>query len=121
MGLPKADKYYQYHWMATIMGPVRTYSPLAFCPEDQRLDVAKAAPFQADSPYSGGVFFLSIYFPTDYPWKPPHITFTTRIYHPNIDSNGRISLDILGSHWCPALTIPKCKGPYLSNFLPLTH
>ncbi|XP_026677883.1 ubiquitin-conjugating enzyme E2-17 kDa [Diaphorina citri] len=62
-----------------------------------------------DSPYQGGVFFLTIHFPTDYPFKPPKVAFTTRIYHPNINSNGSICLDILRSQWSPALTISKGK------------
>lgn len=62
-----------------------------------------------DSPYSGGVFFLAIHFPTDYPFKPPKVNFTTRIYHPNINSNGSICLDILRDQWSPALTISKGK------------
>lgn len=72
----------QFHWQATIMGP-------------------------DESPYSGGVFFLNIQFPTDYPFKPPKLTFVTRIYHPNINSNGSICLDILKDQWSPALTISK--------------
>ncbi|KAG9344022.1 hypothetical protein JZ751_012498 [Albula glossodonta] len=74
-----------FHWQATIMGP-------------------------NDSPYQGGVFFLTIHFPTDYPFKPPKVAFTTRIYHPNINSNGSICLDILRSQWSPALTISKGLG-----------
>jgi hypothetical protein len=62
-----------------------------------------------DSPFQGGVFFLAIHFPTDYPFKPPKVNFTTRIYHPNINSNGSICLDILRDQWSPALTISKGK------------
>ena len=60
-----------------------------------------------ESPYSGGVYFLNIHFPTDYPFKPPKVTFTTRIYHPTINSNGSICLDILKDQWSPALTVSK--------------
>lgn len=69
---------------------------------------------QSDSPYSGGVFFLAIHFPTDYPFKPPKVNFTTRIYHPNINSNGSICLDILRDQWSPALTISKGMPSYPS-------
>lgn len=67
----------------------------------------------------GGVFFLTIHFPTDYPFKPPKVAFTTRIYHPNINSNGSICLDILRSQWSPALTISKGTWYkiYLVSFL----
>lgn len=71
-----------YTWQASIVGP-------------------------DDSPYAGGVFFLNIHFPTDYPFKPPKITFSSKIYHPNINSNGSICLDILKDQWSPALTIAK--------------
>ncbi|KAJ4461458.1 putative Ubiquitin-conjugating enzyme E2 4 [Paratrimastix pyriformis] len=71
-----------FHWQATIMGP-------------------------PDSPYAGGVFFVNIHFPTDYPFKPPKVAFTTKVYHPNININGSICLDILRDQWSPALTISK--------------
>ena len=58
-----------------------------------------------DSGYAGGIFRLDIHFPIDYPFKPPKVLFKTKIYHPNIDSFGHISLQILTDRWGPGLTI----------------
>ena len=69
-----------YLWHATMYGPVST-------------------------PYQGGIFWLRITFPSSYPFKPPKVMFTTKIYHCNIDANGSICLDILGDEWSPAQSI----------------
>ncbi len=57
------------------------------------------------SPYAGGIFFLDIQYPPNYPSKPPIIKFKTPVYHPNISSiDGKVFVNILGDQWCPALT-----------------
>lgn len=71
-----------FHWDATIIGP-------------------------SESPYQGGLFFVAIHFPPDYPFKPPKVNFKTKVYHPNVNSQGSICLDILKEQWSPALTISK--------------
>lgn len=44
-----------------------------------------------------------------YPFEPPRVTFVTPVYHPNIDSKGRICLDILKmpptGAWKPLITL----------------
>ena len=61
----------------------------------------------------GGLFFLEINFPQDYPFKPPVIKFQTRIYHCNINSRGEICLDTLQNNWSPVLSISKVVSKQL--------
>ncbi|XP_022729131.1 constitutive photomorphogenesis protein 10 isoform X2 [Durio zibethinus] len=68
------------------------------------------------TPYQGGIFFLDITFPSDYPFKPPKVVFKTRIYHCNVDAAGNLSLDILKDSWSPALTITKVLTAIRSIF-----
>lgn len=55
------------------------------------------------APYNKGAFRIEMVFPAEYPFKPPRITFKTRIYHPNIDEKGQVCLPIISAeNWKPA-------------------
>jgi len=62
----------------------------------------------SDSPFEGGVFALNVVVPTDYPFKPPSVTFETPLYHCNVNDSGKVCLAILQDSWAPHLSVPKC-------------
>ena len=65
-----------FHWRISLIGP-------------------------SDTPYVGGMFFLSVDFPTNYPVGKPEVRFENKIYHLNVsDSNGHICISTL-NEWKP--------------------
>ncbi|KAA8646401.1 putative ubiquitin conjugating enzyme (UbcB) [Aspergillus tanneri] len=60
------------------------------------------------SPYYKGRFLVRLSLPTEYPFKPPALSFGTKIYHPNVtnDEKGSMCLGMLKSdEWKPSSRI----------------
>ncbi|KAF9566338.1 UBC-like protein [Agrocybe pediades] len=58
-----------------------------------------------DSPYKKGKFNFDLVLPSNFPFKAPTVTFTTKIYHPGINEEGAICVPILRDEWKPAVSI----------------
>ena len=84
VGLPNPNNIYE--WRCTISGPM-------------------------DTPFGGGLFFLKILFPKDYPNTKPEVCFLTPIYHINVNPRaglseplGHVCISTL-NWWTPQCTI----------------
>ena len=51
---------------------------------DNLLDLRGHIYGPSDSPFAGGIFRLEIKIPGTYPFHPPKMKFTTRLWHPNV-------------------------------------
>ena len=86
----------------------------------------------SDTPYFGGLYFFKLYYPTDYPYSPPIVTYHTNDGHtrfnPNLYINGKVCLSILntwrGEPWSSCQTISTvlltlctvfCKNPIINE------
>lgn len=58
-----------------------------------------------DGLWAGGTFEMSISVPKLYPHQPPLVKCETPIYHPNIDWDGNVCLNILRADWKPVLDL----------------
>ncbi|XP_071735118.1 ubiquitin-conjugating enzyme E2 22-like [Rutidosis leptorrhynchoides] len=57
----------------------------------------------AGTPYENGVFRMKLNLSRDFPHSPPKGYFLTKIFHPNIASNGEICVNTLKRDWNPSL------------------
>jgi len=81
-----------------------------------------------DTLYEGGIFNGKIIFPANYPNKPPQVTFTSKIIHPNIYKDGKVCISILhegedqygyedvSERWSPTQSINSIMMSILSLF-----
>jgi len=77
--------------------------------------------------WKGATYTFSINIPNLYPHNPPKVKCETRIYHPNIDLQGNVCLNILREDWNPVQDISSVIYGLLHLFLepnptdPLNH
>ncbi|CAA0809795.1 Ubiquitin-conjugating enzyme E2 22 [Striga hermonthica] len=57
----------------------------------------------AGTPYENGVFRMKLILSHDFPHSPPKGYFLTKIFHPNIATNGEICVNALKKDWNPTL------------------
>ncbi|KAG8930371.1 NEDD8-conjugating protein ubc12 [Tulasnella sp. 419] len=55
--------------------------------------------------YQGGEFNFSFHINNNYPHEPPKVKCIPKIYHPNVDLDGNVCLNILREDWKPVLNL----------------
>lgn len=63
-----------------------------------------------------GIFKFELAFPREYPFKSPKLRCGTRVFHPNIDSEGHVCLKILREGWMPTYDLNSILVSLLCSF-----
>ncbi len=78
---------------------------ISFPEGPDKLDRFDITVFPDEGYYTGGRFAFSFSMPGSYPHDPPKVKCLTKVYHPNIDLEGNVCLNILREDWKPVLSI----------------
>jgi len=70
-----------------------------------------------DGLWKGAKFKFVVKTPNGYPHDAPTVTCDTRVYHPNIDLQGKVCLNILRAEWNPCLGIQHVLMGLMTLFL----
>jgi len=70
-----------------------------------------------DGLWKGAKFKFVVKTPNGYPHDPPAVSCDTRVYHPNIDLQGKVCLNILRAEWNPCLGIQHVLMGLMTLFL----
>lgn len=90
-----------------------------YYPNENNLNLLKADLFGPEkTPYSGGVFTISIQIPSDYPFRCPVFRVETPIFHPNVSSGRRIIFQefLTERNWSPFFGIEKMIRDFIRIF-----
>eukprot|EP01023_Acetabularia_acetabulum_P058728 TRINITY_DN6976_c0_g1_i3.p1 TRINITY_DN6976_c0_g1~~TRINITY_DN6976_c0_g1_i3.p1 ORF type:complete len:288 (+),score=41.77 TRINITY_DN6976_c0_g1_i3:54-917(+) len=72
-----------------------------FQENDRLAEVSAKIRGPENTPYEGGEFRVRLFLPAEYPAQPPKAVFLTRIFHPNVATNGDICVNVLKREWKP--------------------
>lgn len=98
--------------------PLNASNSIFVVMDDSRCDLLKVLiSGPDDSPYANGLFEFDVFFPPNYPLSAPKLSFLTTgggtiRFNPNLYSDGKICLSILGT-WEGKLTIEIEKNPFI--------
>jgi len=70
-----------------------------------------------DGLYKGALFVFRGEIGANYPYEPPKIVCDTLVFHPNIDWEGHVCLNILREEWKPVLNLGSVIFGLLTLFL----
>lgn len=106
---------------AMILSNTLSYCSSFCCLDIAELDAGNAAKVDFPNPndltnfavtvrpdtgyWAGARYIFNFHIHPEYPHKPPKVLCQTKIYHPNIDLEGNVCLNILKEDWKPVLDI----------------